>query len=248
MKKYFALGLFLLSPFNNILSKTISPQKFNFITSLYNETNNTRAQEYITCLERNRAHSSINEIHVIYDTSKDDNENRILCYLHDAGISITYVVGRPSYGFSFDLANSMYPNSRVIVSNADIFFNETLSLLEGFDLKDRFLAITRWDVLENGDIVPHERYGKTSQDVWIFETPLRPFNNHHIYLGEIHHNVILTYEALRSGLEILNPCKTIQCCHLHLSDLRHYDSTIPFPKNGHTMALHWIYLDKIQQQ
>ncbi len=224
-----------------------SQEKFKLIISLYNEKDDARAQEYITCLDRNRIHEAIDAIHVVYDTSDDDDQNRILNYLKEAGIPVTYVQGRPSYGFCFDLAASLYPNSRVIVSNGDIFFNATLKKLQDFDLTGRFLAITRYDIGSNGDMELHQRYRDTSQDVWIFKTPLQPIDqSHELYLGENHHNVILSYEALRSGLEVLNPSKSIQCCHLHASYIRHYDLTIPFPKHGHTMGLHCIRLEEIQ--
>ncbi len=203
--------------------------KFKLITTLYNETNRARCAEYRLCLEKNLAHDVINEIHILYDTSKDDEQNELLKYLETKNVTITLISGRPTYGYCFQLANTYYPNSAVILSNADIYFNTTLNQLEKYDLFNKFLAITRWDVYPNGQLhlFGGMHYPRSdSQDVWIFRTPLRPFANDNIRMGLLDCDGRIAFQARQAGLQVINPCKTIQCCHVHLSGVRNYPERV----------------------
>lgn len=208
-------------------------EKFNLITVLYNETNEERIAEYLTCLEKNLVHDRIDKIHIIYDTSKDNEETMLLDYIKNKELPITYINGRASYAFCFDLANKLYPNSRIILSNADIYFNETLYLLDDYDLTNKFLALTRWTVLKNGLLEIFKQYNQSgnfskegsesSQDVWIFSTPIKDFHENTIQIGTMGCDTTITYYAHASGLNVINPCLSIQCCHLHLSETRNYN-------------------------
>lgn len=197
-----------------------STSKFKLITTLYNETNEIRCLEYITCIEKNLKHPLIDTIHVIYETTKDKAAgNKLLDYLKSKNIKITYTPERPSYGVFFELANKEYPHCKVIVSNADIFFNETLNNLALYDLRNNFLALTRWDVTQDGSLTECSPRG-TCQDTWIFQTPLPIFENTTIKLGTWGCEHAIAYQAQKSGLFIANPSRSIQCCHLHLSAYR----------------------------
>lgn len=197
-----------------------SSSKFKLITTLYHETNETRCLEYITCIEKNLQNPLIDTIYVIYETTKDKAYgNKLLDYLKSKKIKITYTTERPSYGVFFELANKEYPNSKVIVSNADIFFNETLNSLTHYDLRNKFLALTRWNVAQDGTLTECSPRG-SCQDTWIFQTPLPPFENTAIKLGTWGCEHAIAYQAQKSGLFVANPSRSIQCCHLHLSEYR----------------------------
>jgi hypothetical protein len=43
-------------------------------------------------------------------------------------------------------------NAKVILANADIFFDATLNLLDGYDFTNKFFALTRYDLLLDGSI------------------------------------------------------------------------------------------------
>jgi hypothetical protein len=201
-------------------------KRFILITVLYNETNTNRITEYLTCLEKDLHHPLIEHVHIVYDTSKDtrSKKHQILNYLQDKGCTISYVDKRPTYGYCFALANTLYSNRRIILSNADIFFNETLAALETYDLKNKFLALTRWEVRKDGEIVPFNvSYRLISQDTWIFETPLISFEHDSIFIGTNECDSFIAHQAQKAGLTVMNPCLTIQCCHLHLSGVRNYE-------------------------
>lgn len=202
------------------------------VTVLYNEANEQRRNEFISCFDRNKQHPSIDHIHVVYDTSKDDEYNLLLNYLKTQDCTISYVSGRPTFGYCFDLVNKQYLNATIILSNADIYFNETLNVLNEHDLTNKFLAITRWDVQEDGKLELFRQYkpdgsfdeamSQLSMDAWIFRAPIKQFPHSAIQLGTWACDGYIAYQAYLAGLEVINPCLSIQCCHLHLSKVRHW--------------------------
>lgn len=201
-------------------------KKFVLITVLYNETNHDRIQEYINCLKNNLEHPLISQIHVFYDSSKDGltEEHIIRDFLNNHNVTINDINGRVTYGDCFALANELYVGQSVIISNADIYFNDSLSKLVDYDLTNKFLALTRWNVRSDGKVVPYNvAWRRISQDTWIFEAPIRKFENDHIYIGTLECDSFIAYEAQKAGMQVLNPCLTVQCCHLHLSNIRNYD-------------------------
>lgn len=238
----FLLSLFLLMIQSNECF-------FKLITTLYNETKQERVKEYLECMERNLAHPAIEEIHVFYDTSKDaPQDNLILEYLQENNVRIKYISGRASFGQLFDYANQECPNQKVIVTNADIYFNETLFLLQDFDFTNRFLALTRWDRYQDGTLKLLRNSNGTpntfSQDSWFFQTPLKKIECSFINMGILFCDSELAYRANESGLEVFNPCYSIQCIHVHLSGIRSSDRE----RKAHGLKFRpapWIKLEDI---
>lgn len=221
-------GLVILIFLTPCLSATSN--KFKLLTTLYNEKKEKRCLEFKECIKINLKHSLIDTVHVLYDTSQDEKrEGKLLKFLLSKKVKISYISGRPTFGQFFEIANNNYPDSKIIISNADIFFNETLQLLETYNLSNKFLAITRWNVQKNGTLVEFSPEGK-SQDVWIFQTPLPQFKNDKIKIGLLGCENVLAYQAQECGLTLLNPSLSIQCCHLHLSKVKTYSHTWPYAK------------------
>ena len=221
--------------------------KFVLITNVYNETNPERLSEYITCLQNNLEHELIEEIHVIYDVSADPEKNSPMAkFLHDNDITISYKKGRPTYGFCFEIANTLYPGRTIILANADIYFNNTLHKLHNYDLANKFLALTRWNVTRDGNLKIYKWFNDTtpatgSQDAWIFKAPLKKFKDD-IVMGLKHCDIRIIYHARSPGLHISNPCLDVQCCHLHLSNIRHYPMVKLPRKIPRILSLPWCHL------
>lgn len=235
--------IFLITLFITSLTQLVTANDFTLITVLYNETHPARMKEYIYCLEKNLNHSNIKQIHVLYDTSKDKTTNQILDYLIQHNITITYISDRPTYDFCFSLANELYPNEKILLCNADIYYNETLASLENYDLENRFIVLTRWNVLRNGKLKQmYSRRRKPniwSHDTWIFKTPIREFEDKTIQLGTTYCDCRIAYQAQQAGYKVINPCLSIKSCHLHLSGVRHQ------PKMGGkylTLGIPWSKL------
>ncbi len=225
----YALSIFLFISFNSVASS------FVVITTLYNEKNEERRQEFIKCLERNLAHELITEICVMYDTSKDDQDNQLLEYLKTKPVRLMFISARPTFGDCFELAEQLYSNSTIIIANADIYFNHTLHQLVPYDLKNVFIALTRWDVLPSGRLTlfkdPFGIPWGRSQDVWIFQTPFKKLLKTDFALGTYGCDNAIAYWAHKSGLRVINPALSIQACHLHSSNIRNYSYNSPYPEH-----------------
>jgi len=235
MKKIALIFLFITS--------LVYSKSYVLITTLYNETHQERAEEYIICLKNNLNHPLIEKIHVLYDTAKDANEGmHILDFLKENNIEMTYINGRATYQQCFDIANTKYPEKHILLSNGDIYFNNTLYELDEYDVTNKFLVLTRWEVNKDGSL--SKQYGTNgkpltcSQDAWIFDTPIRLFSSADIKLGILGCDCAIAKQARLAGLEVLNPCLTIQCCHVHRSNVRHY------PHHGYPdfVETEWTYL------
>lgn len=246
---FYTYGNFLFAqlPVSLVKKVEVADDQFVLITSLYNETQSQRVQEYLTCMEKNLSNQHIAHIHVIYQYVPGE-KSEILDYLVSKNISLDFVSVRPTYGYIFDLINKLYAGKKVIVSNADIYFNETLALLDNYDLTNTFLALSRWQVNADGSLTP---YFTTpimySQDTWIFKAPIQKFANDAIELGTCGCDSRIAYQAFLSGMKVLNPCGSIQCCHVHSSGIRNRKPCKPMdPNKDAFMGLKWGYLDKIQ--
>ncbi len=232
---------------------SITGAKFKMYTFLYNETNQERAQEYITCLETNLNHESIGSVCIAYDTSRDEpGDTPLLDYLKKLEasnqLSLVYIKSRPTYGYFFNLVNKTCPNERIILCNADIYFNDSLKLLDNFAFKkDMMLVLTRWNVTPDGELKQFHQHCRpeiSSQDVWVFQSPIRRFNDD-LTMGILHCDSKFAFRAYHAGFKLYNPCLDIQCCHYHLSDIRNYHQYPGCP--GSIMrGTPWIKLDQIK--
>jgi len=194
---------------------------------LYNETHPTRAQEYLSCLDKNLKHPQISKIHIFYDTSK--GEGRLLAEIKRRPVTVTLIKSRASFGHMFLVANNQYPDQKIILSNADIYFDETLAEIQDKHLEHALLAVTRLEPFYGR----WRHFGSQrgwSQDVWIFKTPIMiPEKINALLMGTAGCDNYLAYDMQEAGIHVLNPCKTVCCFHMHQSKVRHWN----FEKSAH---------------
>lgn len=231
-------------------------KKFVLITTLYNEKNEARIGEYLTCLKSHLEHPRIKKIIVFYDTDRDDQKSVLLNALKmENNIVIKTISGRASFALFFDYANEFHQNENIIICNADIFFNDTLNTLDSIDLENKFLTLTRWNVTQSGDLELFKQYyngsylersSQRSMDAWIFKSPLKKFNNPDIRLGLMGCDMAVAVQAMEAGLFVFNPCLSVQACHLHLSESRNYVKTeVPYKIPG-SCYVPWCGFDNIK--
>jgi hypothetical protein len=134
----------------------------------------------------------------------------------DVGGTIHPVVGRPTYGDFFRHANQHFAGQIVILANADIRFNETLLALRSLDWENRFLALTRSDFLGT--------HGEGSSDVWMFRSPL-PLFGQNVTFGTVYCDQVVSFLAGKQGLRVDNPCLSVECEHVHHSEVRNRPGT-----------------------
>ena len=123
----------------------------------------------------------------------------------------------------FIYCNKNFEGKTCIICNNDISYNSTIVTLEGKDLGQRFLCLTRWDV-GNKELSKHPK-PELSQDSWVFKSPVADslINLSNFQLGIPGCDNILAYVACVSGLNVVNPSLLIQTEHRHVSQYRLYD-------------------------
>ena len=190
------------------------------LTGFYWDADPDRRAELIECLRRNAAHDGIGELHVFVED--DTSPGELPALVGPAVMPKLRVIERGerlTFEDLFAHAERLAPRRRVIIANADIFFDSTLSLLEDVDLAGQLLCLSRWDEVPGRSPAFFDYSG--SQDAWIFDPPLPTFPCA-FRLGLPGCDNRLVWEAARAGLAVSNPSRSIRARHLHGTNVRHY--------------------------
>lgn len=222
MKK--AAVFIFIALFSHLFSD--EPEKeYVLITSLYGEANPERRAEFMECMLKNLDNPRITQIHVLFDTSR--NEDTLLNFLNQLPIKIDFCTGRPTFATIFDIINQQYDQKNIIIANADIYFDDSLNRLDAIDLQNIFIVLARWNVALNRITVYPTRNPHWTHDVWIFKSPVKPIDNTGIQLGTQHCDGYIAFKAFAAGYQVFNPCHSVKCYHLHISGIRHWKRRRP---------------------
>jgi glycosyltransferase involved in cell wall biosynthesis len=188
------------------------------LTPYYFDSYPERQAELDFCLQQNLQNPLITKIILFLDSSLSTLQ---IDELQHSKIESICCSRRCTYQDFLDYANKYLQGEIVIISNTDIFFDETLELLEGHDLSNKFLSILCWEVVEIGELIIHSQLRVTisSQDVWVFRAPLKPFIAC-FPLGKPGSDNRIVFEAQTVGLIVTNPAFSIRSHRLHLTDCR----------------------------
>lgn len=192
-------------------------------TSFYQDKNSIRQRELELCMLMNIDNELIDRIYVFLEGKKEDFK-----VLHHPKVEIIES-RRPTYTMFFEQANSVGTEEDIkILSNTDIFFDDSLELIDRVNMNSKCLALSRWHYHENGKMKLHNE--KFSQDVWIFKGNIKPIKFSDFHMGIRGCDNRIAYEIHQAGYVIENPSKSIKTIHYHLSEVRNYDlKTIPKP-------------------
>ncbi|HEU0252643.1 MAG TPA: hypothetical protein VFR12_06380 [Pyrinomonadaceae bacterium] len=186
------------------------------LTGLYNEPNLGRRAELRDCLRRNAENEFIEQVIVFNEDSQLPEIDAVLSL---PKIKLVQHGRRVTFKDLFDYANRQPGGTQAIIANADIFFDGTLARLKGYSLQNRLLCLSRWDMQPDGSANFFDH--PSSQDAWIFETPIVPFKSD-FQMGLLGCDNRLAWEADHAGLELSNPSRTVRANHLHVSQVRNY--------------------------
>lgn len=187
--------------------------KFHLVTTYYHTNEAERAAENLECFENNISNPLIGKIHLFLQSRErpqiDDN-TKVIFIEHNK---------RPTFSELISYANNLPPEDIKIISNSDIYFNDTLLLSKLSLKKYKVLALTRWDRNEKGKLIYYNNF--KSQDVWIFRDIL-PEDIGHYYIGQHGCDNRLLSELKSRKISVSNPSLEITTIHLHKSNLRTY--------------------------
>jgi hypothetical protein len=183
-------------------------------STYYKSDNEERPKEIKQRLINNFNNKYIDKIYLLNDKIYD------LSFIEGYQYKIIqYVVDndnkkRLGFDYAINYINNNFKDIITILSNSDIYFDETLKELVNYDFEKKFLAISRY----NNNIL----YNKaSSQDTWIF----KPKVNINLSDCDFKFDILgcdnrIAYIFMKAGYKVLNPSKTIKTYHLHNSNFR----------------------------
>ncbi len=201
----------------------------NLLIEYFKSTNKNRDIEYKTCISENTKNSIIERIIIfISDDSQLDIESD--------KITIIRMDNRPTFNYLFQYCNENLNGDICIISNTDIFFDDTLSILKSVDISNDFISLTRWDLIFKDEKWYIEFYnhlfrggpattGMLSQDSWIFKSPIKIDSRSSFLMGKpgCDNRIVQIYHE--NGYNVKNPSMQIISKHLHISNYRTYNHT-----------------------
>ena len=213
---------------------------FHLIIEYHVPDNEDRHEEYLTCLRENLKNPFIDQVHIFLESNRkrppiDDPK---IVYIkanrksfeeqkeanisdHDKGYLKKKEKGRASYADYFKYARENLHGESCIIANGDIFFDETLKVIEGVDLGNTLICLSRWDIKEDKEALFNR---PDSQDSWIFTSPINKKVEEEavFFLGRIGCDNKLAWIAHAAGMKLTNPARQIITKHLHMVDYRTY--------------------------
>ncbi|MCK9557032.1 MAG: hypothetical protein M0R50_03195 [Candidatus Cloacimonetes bacterium] len=124
---------------------------------------------------------------------------------------------RPTFKLFFELING-YCTSQTdisIISNSDIYFDETLELIINLNLKNICIALTRHEVYTENKSPLKLGWGPQSQDTWIIQGKVLPLGVSDWPMGISGCDNRICWELEHAGYKVINPCLSIIANHLH---------------------------------
>lgn len=190
------------------------------LVGFYQDKSRARTAEFVECVRRNTDNPHIDRVTVFLE---DDVRSADVLGLHPdfshSKITVIPHGARLTFVYLFEYANAHLAGKSVAIANADIFFDETLALLNDAIPQRSMLCLSRWDERSDGSRKHYDR--PYSQDAWIFVAPVPPIAAD-FFLGIPGCDNRLAYEAERAGLTVTNPSRSVRARHLHLSGVHHY--------------------------
>ena len=169
----------------------------NVFTNYYQESDIIRKEEMEICFCKNYNNKNIKLITI-------ESQNRL------------------TFNDYFEFINR-YSNSSDninIICNADIYFDETITLSKNID-PFHVYALNRWDVDSNYNSIHYNMIG--SSDAWVFKGVPEGIVGDY-YLGWHGCDGRFGYEVLNAGYELYNPSLSIKTMHVHMSNRRNYNA------------------------
>jgi hypothetical protein len=196
------------------------------ITTYYQTSNIHRNNEINKCLKYNFLNKNIKEIYLlnneIYDLDFIEKNNKIKQIKISDNIDY-----KLKYNDAIDYINKNFKKNICILSNSDIYFDNTLSKINNKNINNSLFALLRYDEDKYGNKNIFTRHGlprDDSQDCWIFKSPLNvDLEKINFSFGTLGCDNIFATIVYNSGIKICNPCLDIVSIHVHNTEFRTYN-------------------------
>ena len=196
------------------------------ITTYYTLHNEERNKEIKECLIKNFQNKYIQKIYLLNNNIYNldfinDKENKIIQHIisNDNNYKL-------KYNDALNFINTYLKNKICILSNSDIYFDNTLKKINNKLIYNNCFALLRYDIDINRNKKIFTRFDlprDDSQDCWIFRSPLNiDLKNLDFSFGTLGCDSIFAFYISQSGLKLSNPSLDIISIHLHNSEIRTY--------------------------
>lgn len=210
----------------------IIKDKIILITQFYISSNINRQKEILECLQKNLNNSLIDAIYLVTEKEYTFREMEIDNNINKAKIIQVNIGKRMKYSDAFDIVERNSLNGYIIISNSDIFFDDTLTNLykSGSSKKRMVYCQLRFEYTDN-DLNKCKIFGPRgdSQDTWIFHSNFniikeqRKIFNFELGIPACDNHINYIFSIL--GYSVHNEPYYIKTYHNHKSDFRTYDSS-----------------------
>lgn len=192
----------------------------NLYTSYFISNDELRQKEIDFCLEQNIKNENINKIYILSEEPTIPfNSTKIELIYHP----------RPTFKDFFTVINENTLEDEInIISNSDIFFDDTVLLTHQFLDKNTVICLLRWEFNDNPRI---QIMRADCQDSWMWIGKIKDLDYSDFYLGKNGCDNRIAWEFKNKGYNLINPCTKIKTYHFHESNVRTYisDSAIQGP-------------------
>jgi hypothetical protein len=210
----------------------IHADNFILLTTLHHEKHPQRRDEFAACIEKNLQNPLIEKVIIFFeDTAPNlqvfDKFSTTLKNATHPKLQIIDIKSRPAFSDLIDYANLNLPDQKILLANADIFYDSSLKKMTSSYLTNTLVGLTRYDKTAQGWLTYSGIYhlnGKKYQlcfDTWIFKTPFNAKIDPVFKMGQMGCEKFML-QAYHAGYQVLNPCKDIISYHLHDSNVRNY--------------------------
>lgn len=195
--------------------------RVHLLVGSYDDPTPARAAEFLECLHRNCDLKHIVRVHCFIEGPKFAFAKQGLEYNK---LALVERGRRVTYNDLFHFSDTKLQGETCIIANSDIFFDESLVQLKGYDLTNKLLCLARRN--DRTEPVSIEQFDVNGHDAWIFRAPLVRFRCNW-ELGKWGCDLRLSHEAAEAGLILENPALNIFANHVHGSGVRRYSSQDP---------------------
>jgi hypothetical protein len=193
--------------------------KINLITQYYIDSSAERQKELDHCLVQNIACNQIDCIHLLLESESDIPTKLI----GDSDkVKVTILGHRWKYIDAFQYCNDNLDGQICVISNTDIYFDQTLHCLHFTSMRGKLLAITRIDVTNEDKLIFNEWTAAICQDTWVTQAPIpaQLVEKSDFYFGWRGCDNHVAWLFRENLYHILNPCLKIATRHCHATEKR----------------------------
>lgn len=208
----------------------------NLILQYYEPIIISRQEEINYVLKKNINNNFIKKIYLLNEKIYDLKSKNIV----SDKITQINIGERLSFQTAFEFANKYCKNTICILSLADIYYDDSLSLLNSINFDNVVMCMLKHEIIKDNKLIISTKKNKklkktvidnTAQDCWIFKPILKKlFPNDNIkspYLDKNHKmggqwgcDGKIAYILHSVGIKIYNPAYSINCIHYHFNDIK----------------------------